>query len=217
MKFLTLSFLFTAGLFLFGCTNTENITTASVDQNKVLPNDSVLSGTYQLVSHQSVLHWKGSRPFSFHEGTVDLKNGAFVLSNGSIESGSFVIDMTTISSTDTEGAGKERLDGHLKSEDFFNVEVFGESTFEILSADKATGNEWNIQGDLTIKGESHPIEILATLTEEGDTLRVQAPLTIDRTLWAIQYGSGKFFQDLGDKVIKDEIEFTIDFVFQKAQ
>src|SRR5690606_37288045 len=79
-------------------------------------------------TEKSVINWKGYKITGFHEGTINLKEGALTFENSQLTGGKFVVDMTTISSTDVSGKGKEKLDGHLKNEDFFDVENHPEST-----------------------------------------------------------------------------------------
>ncbi|MFM2285794.1 MAG: hypothetical protein RLZZ543_1291 [Bacteroidota bacterium] len=106
-----------------------------------------------------------------------------------------------------------KLLGHLKSDDFFSVEKNPEAQFEIVkveaASDAASGNNSTVTGNLTIKGIAKSITFPANITIEPAQLTAKAEFNIDRTEWDIKYGSGKFFQDLGDKMINDE--FTVKF------
>jgi len=140
-----------------------------------------------------------------HGGTVDIKSATAVMDGESLVSASFEMDMTTIAS-DSGG-----LDKHLKNEDFFDVEKHPTATLTLDSAvatDKA--DVYTLTGDLEIMGKSNPITFLATVKDMDGKVSAQAEFTIDRTLWGITYGSGKFFQDMGDKAIRDDIEFAVD-------
>ena len=99
--------------------------------------------------------------------------------------------------------------GHLSSLDFFDVKNHNTTTLEITSTKAIEGNKFTITGNLTIKGISKPIEFPATIEMKDGKLAAYAEMKVDRTLYDIKYGSGKFFEGLGDKMIDDE--FTIKF------
>lgn len=151
----------------------------------------------------SQIKWEGEKLTGSHYGTIDLKEGYFEMEDDKLVGGEFVADMSTIDVTDLEGDDKAKLMGHLKSEDFFGVKNYEEAKFVINTiADK--GDSYGISGDLTIKGKTNPIAF--DLKMDGNTATTE--LVIDRTKYDIKYGSGSFFDNLGDKVIYDE--FTLD-------
>src|SRR5690554_306378 len=82
---------------------------------------------------QSELVWTGAKVSGKHHGTVDIKSGQLIVDNGAITGGNFVLDMNTINTQDLEGEWKEKLDGHLKADDFFDVANHPEASFEITS------------------------------------------------------------------------------------
>jgi hypothetical protein len=76
---------------------------------------------------------------------------------------------------------------------------------------KPSGNgDYNVKGNLTIKGITNEISFPAKVSLENGNVQAMGTATIDRTKWNIKYGSGKFFQGLGDKMIYDEFEITFD-------
>jgi polyisoprenoid-binding protein YceI len=108
--------------------------------------------------------------------------------------------MTTLTCDDlTADQGKANLEGHLKSNDFFAVEKFNTATLAISSVDNN-----NATGTLTIKDISHPIKF--TLIKNQDVYN--ASLVFDRSKYDIRFNSGSFFENLGDKLILNEIELT---------
>jgi polyisoprenoid-binding protein YceI len=102
------------------------------------------------------------------------------------------------------GEWHDKLVGHLKSDDFFGVEKFPTSELIITESAPFKNNEATVTGKLTIKGITHPVTFKAVKVGTGYT----ALITVDRTKYDIKYGSGKFFDSLGDKMIYDE--FTLD-------
>jgi len=158
----------------------------------------------------STVKWKGSKVTSFHEGNIKLSSGKLILEHGKLVGGEFEIDMTSIKNTDIEDEEyREKLEGHLKSKDFFNVEQFPLAIITITKAVKGDGNSYKVVADLTIKGITHSVTFDANVVINGVNFSATAKMKIDRTKWEIKYNSGNFFKDLGDKIILDEIEFDV--------
>jgi polyisoprenoid-binding protein YceI len=167
----------------------------------------------------STVKWKGSKIADGHEGLIKIQKGVLMIEHGKLVGGEFGIDMTSIINTDIESEKyKEMLEGHLKSDDFFNVEDFPTSTINItkvLPIETEDGN-YLIMADLTIKGITHAITFQANVTIKGLHFSAIAKIKIDRTKWDIKYNSGNFFKDLGDKLILDEIVFDVFLVSEKS-
>jgi len=157
----------------------------------------------------STVKWIGSKVASSHEGTVNIEKGMLMIDHGTLVGGEFSIDMTSISNTDMEGRKKENFEGHLKSDDFFDVEQFPLAIITITRAEKGEGDSYKIVADLTIKGITHPVTFPAKVTMNGKNFSATAKIKIDRTKWGVEYNSGNFVKDLGDKLILDEILFDV--------
>ena len=145
-----------------------------------------------------------------HYGSLKFKKGSLNLNNGVIISGNFIVDMKTINVEDLQGGSKQRLEGHLRSDDFFSVEKFSEAVFETKSpavVNKKEGIQI-LSGNLTIKGITHPAKI-----EIDDNW--SAKLVFDRSKFDVRFRSGNFFQNLGDKLIYDEIAINAKIAFEK--
>ncbi|NRA91680.1 MAG: YceI family protein [Psychroserpens sp.] len=153
----------------------------------------------------SKITWKGYKVTGSHEGTINLLDGKLMFEGDNLVGGSFVIDMTSINVTDLKaGEGKEKLEGHLRSGDFFGVESYGKAMFTI---NKVTGEKGNyrVYGDLTIKGQTLPKSIEMIVTGNS----ASASFKIDRTKYDIKYGSASFFDGLKDKAIYDEFDLNV--------
>lgn len=160
--------------------------------------------TYNVVKDSSsVLNWTGSAVGKSHFGTVDY-TGSVNVSEGKLVGGKLVFDMTSIDSKDMEGEWKEKLDGHLKAADFFNVDSFPNAVLVINGVEGA-----NISGDLTIKDVTKSITFPASVTISDNAVIGTAEFTINRTEYGIVYGSGNFFDLAKDKIISDDIEFKV--------
>jgi len=171
----------------------------------VLISGIVSAQSFSVNTEKSTIKWNAKKVTGEHTGNIKIKEGSFELKKDKIVSGTFVIDMTTITDIDlTDAAYNAKLVGHLKSDDFFSVEKFPVSTLKITEASAFNDNKAAVKGELTIKGKTNPIEFTVTKSNGNFT----ALLTVDRAKYDVKYGSASFFEGLGDKVIYDE--FTLD-------
>ncbi|RCW38900.1 YceI family protein [Marinilabilia salmonicolor] len=155
---------------------------------------------------KSTLTWEAGKIGGSHDGTINLKSGSLVLKDDLIHGGEFVIDMESIAVTDIEDESlNQQLEGHLKSADFFDVENYKSSRFEVVSSSKS-GADIKVNGNLTIKGNTNPVTFLAQPTTNGYKARIE----VDRTLYDVRYGSKKFFDNLADKAIDDEFFINVE-------
>ena len=161
---------------------------------------------YNIETAQSKITWTGREvSTSYHYGTLDFVSGNFEISNGAIVNGEFIVDMTSINNQDMEGDSKARLEGHLKSDDFFSVESYPTSSISINSSELISDGKWNVSADLSIKGFTHPVNFEMISSEDGWS----ANLVFDRSKYDVRFRSGSFFENLGDKLIYDDIELSI--------
>ncbi|MEM9823335.1 MAG: YceI family protein [Bacteroidota bacterium] len=168
---------------------------------------------YKVDLGKSQVFWKGYKVTGSHEGTLTLKNGELTYTDNQLSGGSFDIDMTSLDCTDLKGGGKTKLEGHLKSTDFFNVAEFPTARFEITKVvSRGKTGDYKIIGDLTIKGITKSIKFQAMVNDASDGKTATASTTIDRSEFNIRYGSGSFFDNLGDKTIYDEFDLSINLV-----
>jgi polyisoprenoid-binding protein YceI len=164
---------------------------------------------------KSSLGWTGYKVSGKHTGSVNLKTGELQFNGTKLTGGSFEIDMNTISSTDLTGEYADKIVGHLKNDDFFGVAKHPTAKFVIKSAANQGNDLYKIIGDLTIKGITKPVKFNATLKEENGVKTANALIKIDRADYDIKYGSGSFFDNLGDKTIYDEFDLEVKLVTTK--
>lgn len=158
---------------------------------------------------ESKVVWKGYKVTGSHEGTIAIQSGELHFNDEVLTGGAFVMDMSTINSTDLQGEYKDKLDGHLKSDDFFGVAKFPTAKM-VFTKVKATGkNSYKVTADLTIKGKTAPVVV--NLSVYGS--KATATLKVDRTKYDVRYGSTSFFDNLQDKAIYDEFDLVADLVF----
>jgi polyisoprenoid-binding protein YceI len=164
----------------------------------------------------SKINWLGKKVTGEHSGTINLSSGEFTINNGMIEKGKFEVDMTTIKCVDLTDEGyRTKLEGHLKSDDFFGVATYPKATFVLDKPVKIEKGITLVKGNMTIKGTTQPVEIKAVFSDSKEGMRIYATLTIDRTKFNVKYGSGSFFEDLGDKTIYDEFYLTVSLLAPK--
>ncbi len=164
----------------------------------------------------SQVTWKGYKVTGSHEGTIAVKEGNFDFTDGVLSGGSFSIDMTSLKATDITGGTAAKLEGHLKSAEFFGVEKFPTASFVITKVvSRGTPGDYRVTGDLTIKEKTQTLRFNTKVSEEMGKYVAKADLTIDRTDFDVRYGSGSFFDNLGDRTIYDEFDLGITLVTKK--
>ena len=157
----------------------------------------------------SKVTWKAYKVTGSHTGTVDLKSGALMFDGDKLTGGQFEVNMPTLISTDLEGEYKGKLEGHLKSDDFFGVETHPTAKLIFTDIQASGKNSYEVTGDLTIKGITKPITFDVSIYGSKAT----ATMKVDRANYDVKYGSGSFFENLGDKTIYDEFDLVVDLEF----
>lgn len=177
-------------LFAFTCLAFTKNTTKKVDVEK------------------SVVKWVGYKLTGQHEGTISIKEGELNFENKVLTGGTFTMDMGSINTTDLEGGSKNSLDGHLKDEDFFDVDKYKTAAM-VFKEIKPSDKDYSIKADLTIKGITNEILFNMSVSETSAT----ANLKIDRTQFNITYKSATFTNILKDKAIYDEFDLSVKLSF----
>ena len=157
----------------------------------------------------STITWKAYKVTGSHEGIINLASGNLDFNGTVLTGGAFVVDMTTINTTDLEGEYKQKLDGHLHSDDFFGTATHKTASLEITSVKASGKNAYNATANLTIKNITK--EVNFTISVYGS--KATANLKVDRSQFDVRYGSGSFFDNLGDKTIYDEFDLVVDLQF----
>lgn len=209
----TISFIAIVGFILAAssCGNKSTANKTNAEDAQTVAN----GGSQKLVvdTATSVVNWKGFKPGGSHHGTLALKSGELFIEGDQLVSGSFVLDMNSIDNLDlTAQTGKEQLEGHLKSADFFDVTQFPEGKFTITKTEALTGSTQThrISGNLELKGVEKNISFDVNIVKDGAVYKANSiSFVIDRTQWGINYKSKNLLKDLKDSFINDEIEINI--------
>lgn len=158
----------------------------------------------------STITWTGKKVTGQHTGDIKIKEGSLIFDHGKLAGGSFVIDMNSIKCTDLQGKSAKKLEGHLMSDDFFGVPNHPTATLVITDVKQKKGlSSYTITANITIKGITKSITFDSTIGKNNATANVK----INRTDFDIKYGSGSFFDNLGDKAIYDDFELVLDLKF----
>lgn len=184
------------------------------DADKAATGDStaaaVATGANFAIDTTSTIEWLGTKPVGQHNGTMKISSGSFAVENGNITGGSFVVDVNSLTDLDLKPEdGKEKLEGHLKSADFFDVAKFPTAKFEISSVEALTGDSISthkISGNLTLKDSTKNVTFPAKVTLSDTEATATANFNIDRTQWGLFYGNDK---SLGDKFIRPEVNIKL--------
>ena len=182
---------------------------ASAFANPVKP----AAQTVAVDNQKSTFKWVAKKFTGEHYGTINIKSGSFVVDGGKLVGGSFEIDMKSIVCDDIKDAEYNgKLVGHLKSDDFFSVDKNPVSKFVITKATVKAGNKYTITGNLTIKGKTKAITFPAYVNVVDGKVAAQATFNVDRSDFDVKFGSASFFDGLGDKVIYDDFNVSLNLV-----
>lgn len=160
---------------------------------------------FNIDTEASKVHWTAAKVTGEHTGYLSISQGEVHVKDDKVVGAELKMDMTSIECTDLSGGMKDKLVGHLKSDDFFSVEKHPHAAFKITSIENNT-----VKGNLAIKGIEHEVSFPAEMSVNGNVLSASGTATIDRTKYDIKYGSGKFFSDLGDRMIDDEFQIKFE-------
>jgi len=164
--------------------------------------------TLKVDASASTFNWLAKKLTGEHNGTVKIQSGNLVTDGGKLTGGDFTVDFSTIKDLDIQGDFAGKLETHLKSADFFDVAQFPTSTLKITKAVAKGGENYDLTGNLTIRGITQSITFPAIVKVTGKTASASAKFDIDRTKFGLTYCSKAFFENIGDKMIYDN--FTVD-------
>jgi polyisoprenoid-binding protein YceI len=173
--------------------------------------------TFVLDTSTSNVKFTGYGVGKNHPGRFKISTGSVAVDNNRITGGSFTIDIRSLRMDQEGDAYQDKLRTHLLSGDFFDAEKFGTAKFEITGVEPYSpgskdtslveGANFNVSGNLTLKGETRNITFPAHIDLDENTLKGKANFDIDRTQWKLNYGNDK---TLGDKFISEKVNIKFD-------
>jgi len=211
MNYSKLSTLFIAVLFVTASCTKQKSTETTEAEVEAPETTAVADDAPESTTSLGTIAWTGSKiTGDSHTGTIEIKENNLTFEAGVLTGGSIVADMTTIIDTDLEGEWKQKLEGHLNSDDFFSTANFPTSTLAIKSiAAGADDNTMTVTADLTIKGTTIEESFEIIKSEADGKVMYSASIEIDRTKYDVKYGSSNFFENLGDKAINDMFKLEV--------
>lgn len=187
----------TAMLSLASCENPADKTkSASVsDAVAVEATAPAASAVTYTFAPESEILFVGSKITGSHNGGFKSFTGEFAIANDALAGTGqkITIDMSSIWSD------AEKLTGHLKSADFFNVEKYPQSSFELTSVSAGDNNTYQVSGNLTLLETTKNITFPAHVTINGDTADIHAKFDINRKDFGVVYAG------MPDDLIRDEV------------
>lgn len=191
---------------LLACNNTsQNETSNAKPKTSNYKAVETTPVSYSIDASKSIVNWKGSMAGVYaHEGTVALTNGSLTVKDGLVTDGNFTVDLNSMVTTDSDVlykmAPREKLIGHLKTDDFFGTDKFPTAVFKIKSVEGDV-----LTGDLTVKGVTHEESVTSViLTESESAVTATGNLVFDRQKYGIVYKN-----KMNDMVLSDDIELVI--------
>ncbi|MFD1144285.1 YceI family protein [Larkinella insperata] len=139
--------------------------------------------------------------FNSFEGKVETTGDDF--SNASV---SFSADIDSITT------GNEQRDGHLKSADFFDAENHPKLTFQSTDVKKVSDDEYEIKGDLTIRGITKPVTLKAEYGGQmGDFYgNTKAGFELSGTIKRKEFGlTWDAVTEAGGVVVSDDVKLLL--------
>ena len=168
---------------------------------------------FKVDNQNSKIGWYAKKATGDHNGNIKISEGNFNVQDNVLKSANFDIDTRTITDIDlTEQADNDKLISTLKGDAFFSVDKFPKASFVTTSVVHTTGQQYTINGKLTIKGITNDASFPATVAVSNKKLTATAKITIDRTKYDIKFRSKSFFENLGDKVIYDDFDLNVSIV-----
>jgi len=163
---------------------------------------------YKFGPPDSKIEFVGAKVTGKHDGSFGTFSGTIVIPEGNPEKGTVTAEIDAASMT----TDNEKLTGHLKSADFFDVEKFPKVRFTSTSvkAGGEQGRTHTITGNLELRGVTKSVTFPATIRVANDAVNVDAEFSINRKDWGIVY-AGK-----PDDLIRDDVVVKLTLVAKKS-
>lgn len=169
----------------------------------------------------STVYWLGTKPSGSHKGTFRFAEGQLFVTDSTVTSGQFTIDINSLKNTDLSDANmRKNLENELRDENFFEAGKFPVAKFEITEVSKYRPSDTSasvllkdathmIKGNLTIKAITKNITFPAKISMQEGKVHAEANFNIDRTQWGMTYRADKSLQD---KLINSIVNIRFDIL-----
>jgi polyisoprenoid-binding protein YceI len=183
---------------------TTEATTSAVEAK---PGAAAAAVTYTFDQAGSKVEWTGSKVTGKHDGGFKAFRGTVSLVDQTAEKSSVTVEIDT----DSLFSDSEKLDGHLKSPDFFDVPAFPKASFASTEVKKGgeKGASHTVTGNLTLHGVTKGVTFPATIKTNASGVDVDAEFAINRKDFGLVY-AGK-----PDDLIRDDVVIKLTIRSQK--
>ena len=141
---------------------------------------------FTLTGDNTTVGFTGTKPGGKHDGGFKKVTGTATVDPADPTTTKIEVTIDTTSLW----SDNEKLTGHLKSPDFFDVKTNPKATFVTTTVTKA-GSGYEVAGKLTLNGKTNDVTFPAELSVSAGMLRLSSEFKIDRTAWGMTYGQGK--------------------------
>lgn len=246
MRKLKLSIISILSLLLaISCSQKPDSHEAEVSEAQEVSTVSADAMHYKVDTSASQINWFGFKPAGQHTGIFSVEQGHLSIEDGQVVGGSFVFDLEKVNVQDLQGEDRQKLTGHLKSEDFFYTEKYPTAKFVITNVEKYNGgalvsseeenddmnvvvNDEEIEdykinnpthtitGNLTMRDTTLSISFPAEIAITDEYAEAQAKFSIDRTKWNISYNDESDpVRVAKDKFIYNTVNVGLDIIANK--
>lgn len=155
----------------------------------------------KLIEDKSKISFLGKKPDGEHKGGFKKFMVDALADHEDMTKSSIKIEIET----DSLWSDDEKLTGHLKNADFFDVKKYPKATFESVKIEKVSDTEAKIHGKMTMLNKTEELVVPVKVDANEERIQLNAQFKLDRTKWGMNYGKGK---------INDEVEMTIELAFK---
>src|SRR5688572_23247180 len=164
------------------------------------------TSTAPVIKEKSKIEFVGAKVTRDHQGKFNAFDGSIEYAGSQPSRISFDIDLNSIETDD------EKLTGHLKTPDFFDVAKYPKATFTSTSiapapAGAPAGTTHILRGTLDMHGTKKDVEIPVITHVSADGVHAQSEFTINRHDWGISY------RGAADDLIKDNVLIKLSLMF----
>jgi polyisoprenoid-binding protein YceI len=193
-------------VFLVGCVEDVSKDKVEATVSEVKEVQKAAGEAWKVDASASSVRALGAKITATHPIDFKTFEGDVTVEGDAVTGVRFTVQMESLVSDN------ERLTGHLKNEDFFDVANHPTATFEStgITAGGTDGATHTVAGNLTIRGTTKGVTFPATISIEGGAAKARSEFAIDRKDFNVVY-PGK-----PDDLVQDKVVLTIDFVAKKG-
>jgi polyisoprenoid-binding protein YceI len=180
-----------------GCTkdSSKDQPPAQVTSPDTVAKPAATGKTFTIAQGDSKVAFTGAKVTASHDGAFQKFSGTVIVPDGKVEQGSVTVDIDTDSLT----IQPDKLQGHLKSKDLFDVATYPKATFASTAIVSKGDGKYDVTGNLNLHGVQKSITFPATIAVAGDVVTANAEFSINRKDFGIVYPG------MPDDLIKDTV------------